>query len=60
MFASFLTLALTAQQVVIPLGKPPQVERPKAPIEEAGPLWARTCGDSTRLSFKDWLAAHDG
>ena len=22
--------------------------------------WLRTCGDSTRLSFKDWLAAHDG
>ena len=49
MFASLLALALAAQQVVIPFGKPPQVERPRAPIEESGPQWARACGDST-----DW------
>ena len=49
MFASLLAFALAAQQVVIPFGKPPQVERPRAPIEESGPQWARACGDST-----DW------
>ena len=37
-------------QISIPLGKTPrQVEKPKAPIEESGPLWAKFCGDST-----DW------
>jgi len=41
---------LAAAQISIPLGKPPrQIERPKAPIEEAGPQWAAVCGDST-----DW------
>ena len=50
MFASAVALALAAQQVVIPLGKTPrQIERPKAPIEESGPQWAKACGDST-----DW------
>jgi metallo-beta-lactamase class B len=50
MFASLFALALAAQQIIIPLGKPPrQIERPKAPIEEAGPQWAAACGDST-----DW------
>ena len=34
-------------QISIPLGKTPrQIERPKAPIEESGPLWAEVCGDS--------------
>ena len=48
MFASAVALALAAQQVVIPLGKTPrQIERPKAPIEESGPQWAKACGDST-------------
>ena len=43
MFASLALLAL-AQQVVIPLGKPPrQVERPVAPLAEAGPVFAGTC-----------------
>jgi metallo-beta-lactamase class B len=44
-------LASTASaQLTIPLGKAPrQIERPKAPIEESGPLWAEVCGDST-----DW------
>jgi metallo-beta-lactamase class B len=33
-----------------PSPKPPrQIERPKAPIEQAGPQWATACGDST-----DW------
>ena len=49
MFAS-LALALAAQQITVPLGpKPRQIERPKAPIEQAGPQWAAACGDST-----DW------
>jgi metallo-beta-lactamase class B len=53
MFASLFAsamLATAAQQITIPLGKKPrQIERPKAPIEESGPLWAEVCGDST-----DW------
>jgi metallo-beta-lactamase class B len=49
MFASLL-LALAAQQITVPLGKPPrQIERPRAPIEQSGPAWAAACGDST-----DW------
>lgn len=47
MFASLLALA--AQQIVIPLGRPPQVERARAPLAQAGPQWAEACGDST-----DW------
>ncbi|MDQ3143771.1 MAG: subclass B3 metallo-beta-lactamase [Pseudomonadota bacterium] len=50
MFASAFALALAAQQIFIPLGKTPrQIERPRAPIESAGPAWAKACGDST-----DW------
>ena len=46
MFVS-LALLLAAQQITIPLGKAPrQIERPKAPIEESGPLWAATCKDN--------------
>ena len=46
MFASAAFLALAAQQITIPLGKTPrQIERPRAPIEESGPLWAATCKD---------------
>ena len=49
MFASLVATALmatAAQQITIPLGKRPrQIERPKAPIEESGPLWAQTCKD---------------
>ena len=49
MFAS-IALALAAQQIVIPLGSAPrQIERPRAPIETAGPRWAKACGNST-----DW------
>ena len=50
MFASLFAIALAAQQIIIPLGKAPrQIERPRAPIEEAGPQWAAACGDSA-----DW------
>ena len=50
MFASAAALALAFQQITVPLGKTPrQIERPKAPIEQAGPQWAAECGDST-----DW------
>lgn len=50
MFVSFAAIALIAQQISIPLGPTPrQIERPKAPIETAGPAWAAACGDST-----DW------
>jgi len=48
MFISIVALALAAQQITIPLGKAPrQIERPKAPIEQSGPQWAKACGDST-------------
>lgn len=50
MFASLFAFALAAQQIFIPLGRPPrQIERPKAPIERSGPQWAKACGDSN-----DW------
>ena len=49
MLASLVALALAAQQITIPFGKPPQVERPVAPIQEAGPRWAAECGDSTEF-----------
>src|SRR4051794_32776553 len=48
MFAS-LALFAAAQilPIVVPLQKPPrQVERPVAPIETAGPAFARACKDS--------------
>lgn len=42
--------ALLLAQISIPLGPTPrQVERPRAPIEQAGPAWAAECGEST-----DW------
>ena len=47
MFVS-LALALGAAQiipVVIPLGKPKQIEKPIAPIETYGPLFATKCKD---------------
>src|SRR6185295_16068954 len=52
MFASLALLAAAAQlnQIVIPLGKPPrQVERPVAPLAEAGPVFGGTCKD-----WDDW------
>lgn len=48
MFASLALLAAAAQlnQIVVPLGKPPaRVERPIAPIEITGPLFADRCKD---------------
>ena len=46
MFAS-LALAAFAQQIVLPLGgAPQQVERPRAPIEQAGPQWVAACAGS--------------
>src|ERR1044072_212835 len=51
MFVSvFLALAAGAGQISIPLGKPPrQVEQARAPIQSAGPRFARVCKD-----FDDW------
>jgi metallo-beta-lactamase class B len=47
MFASILGPALLiAQQIVIPFGNPRQIEKPRAPIESAGPRWALACKDS--------------
>jgi metallo-beta-lactamase class B len=46
--ATFASLALlvAAQQIVVPLGRPPApVEKPIAPIETAGPQFAATCKD---------------
>ena len=37
---------LLAQQIVIPFGHPRQIEKPRAPIESAGPRWALACKDS--------------
>lgn len=44
MFASLAFLA-AAQQVVIPLGTPKLIEKPIAPIEMSGPLFAGQCKD---------------
>src|SRR5579872_5812913 len=48
MFARVLLgpLLLGAAQLVIPLGHPKNVERPRAPIESSGPLWAARCADA--------------
>ena len=43
MFVSGVLFALAMQQITIPIGKPPQVDRPRAPIETAGPVYAGTC-----------------
>ncbi len=44
--ASLAVLAMAAQQITIPLGKAPrQIDRPRAPIETAGPAFAATCKD---------------
>ena len=46
MFVS-IVLAAAAQilPIVVPLGKPQQIEQPRAPIETAGPLFASRCKD---------------
>src|SRR5688500_15956680 len=47
MFASAVLAATMAQAITIPLGGTPrQIERPRAPIAEAGPRWAAACKDS--------------
>ncbi|WP_310467674.1 subclass B3 metallo-beta-lactamase [Sphingomonas sp.] len=47
MSASFFLLALAAQQITIPLGKPPrQAEVPRAPIAQAGRQWGAACTDN--------------
>lgn len=50
MFASLFLLAASGigqiNPIVIPFGKPRQVEQPIAPIEQSGPLWAYACTDS--------------
>ena len=46
MFDSIVFL-VAAQSIVIPFGKPSNIERPIAPIEVAGPKFAAQCGDST-------------
>jgi metallo-beta-lactamase class B len=45
MFAK-AALLLAAAQLSIPLGNPRQIEKPRAPIETAGPLWAVKCDGS--------------
>ena len=49
MFASLLLAAVALAQIVplvIPFGKPRQIVQPRAPIESAGPEWARACKGS--------------
>jgi metallo-beta-lactamase class B len=47
MFASVIgPVLLLAQQIVIPFGHARQIEKPRAPIESAGPRWALACKDS--------------
>lgn len=48
MFASLLAIgAAQLLPVVVPFGKPTNVERPIAPIESSGPTFAAQCKDST-------------
>ena len=44
MFASLL-LSAAAEQVVIPFGRPAQIEQVRAPIEKSGPLFGLKCKD---------------
>ena len=46
MSVSALLIVLAAQQIRIPLGRPPQIERLPAPIATAGRAYARVCKDS--------------
>ncbi len=48
MFASALPVlaALALQQIVIPIGNPRQIDRPRAPIAQAGPRYAAACADN--------------
>ena len=45
MFVSVF-LAAAFQQIVVPLGRPRQIEQPRSPIESAGPAWAAACDGS--------------
>jgi len=46
MFASVALLAVAQiMPIVVPLGNPKQIERPVAPIEKSGPLFASQCKD---------------
>jgi len=48
MFASLLAIgAAQLLPIVVPFGKPTNVERPIAPIESSGPRFAAQCKDST-------------
>ena len=55
MFASLALLPIAlaaAQQLVIPFGpKPRHIEQARAPIQSAGPQWAKACADT-----EDWNA----
>ena len=42
MFANGLLLALALQQITITFGNTPQVDRPRSPIETAGPSYYGT------------------
>ena len=44
-----LIVAFAMQQISIPIGNPRQIERPRAPLAEAGPKWAAACKD-----WDDW------
>ena len=47
--ATFASLAFAAAAqilpIVVPLGNPRNIERPRAPIETYGPLFAEQCKD---------------
>jgi metallo-beta-lactamase class B len=44
--AALSPVLLAAAQLSISFGNPKQIEKPRAPIETAGPLWAVKCGGS--------------
>ncbi len=52
MFVSVFLLA-AAQQIVIPLDRPKQIEQPRAPIQTSGPLWASKCAGPD-AGTNDW------
>src|SRR4051812_27515782 len=43
MFAKSALALIAASQLVVPFGNPRRIERPRAPIESAGPRWAVEC-----------------
>ena len=45
-YSALVAMALQVPMLTVPLQKPPrQIERPRAPIETAGPAWAGVCKD---------------